>query len=340
MKHKCLIVDDDAAIRRVAARVAISLNHGHAEAASMESARKRLTDVTYILLDMELPETDSRGFPRIQNGLNLLEEWVQSPETAHIPIIVMTAHGKTDPTLAVEVLTAGAANWINKPFPATGRTLDKVIKETLSKRTTKQPPVDIQPRKGQHFAGGELSFQPSHISLLGHKIAGDDSLIRNIYEELSVKDQRGVYVKFTAEEFAERFRCDGGASSVRKAIADSRKKIVRTLLDREGIICTENDVIQSVDGYQLKVWITVNRQPSVEERPRAAEPANPKNTSEGRRAWILDQVRNGVELRLSEICAVFKCSKRTALRDTEMLKKEGLLDFQGEPLRGYYVLRK
>lgn len=342
MKHKCLIIDDDAAIRRVACSVADSLSHAHVEAGSQESARKRLSGVTYILLDLEIPEKDSRGFPRIQNGLNLLEEFVGSPETASIPVIVMTAHGTTDPTLAVEVLTAGASNWINKPFPATGKTLDKVIKETLSKRTNKSILPNPKNRPALQFEGGELSFQTTHVTLLGHKVAGSDSIMRNVLEELSVKDSRGKFVNLSAEEFAKRFRCDGGQNTITSTISDFRKKVSQVLLDRAGVTCGENDVIESVNGYRFKEWISI-ADGSVELTQSAVKntsPAPEQNTLESRRKWILEQLESGVQLRVGDITKVFKCSNRTALRDTEALKQSGQIKYQGDPLDGHYVLCK
>lgn len=346
MQHRALIVDDDASIRRIVRSVLDSLGHQYDEASSQESARKIIMKglSTYVLLDLEIPEKDSRGLPRIQNGLNLLEEIANNPETLSLPVIVMTAHGSNNNHLAVECLTTGAANWINKPFPVTDRTLDKVIKQTLSKRPVRLPPPPSTSGKLKPFEGGVLSFLPSQVELEGHRVAGGDSVMRSILEELRVKNAAGKFTKHSTEELARKIRCDGGPNTITRSIYEFRKKVTQVMQDRAGVSCEEGDVIESVDGYRFKEWITIS---GVNDSTCALEKVEPppneaiqRKDAESRQKWILEQLERGVRLRVVDIVEAFKCSPRTAFRDTDSLRKKKLIKFHGERNDGHYVLCK
>jgi len=103
-----LIVDDNADVRAYVRsvleptfRVAEAANG----AAGLRMARKRLPDV--ILADVMMPEMD---------GLAMTERLRAHPETAAVPIIMLTARASTDDE--VEGLAAGATDYIVKPFDA------------------------------------------------------------------------------------------------------------------------------------------------------------------------------------------------------------------------------
>jgi len=341
MTPRALIIDDDTGIRRVVRSVLDSLGHGYCEAGSQESARKIIgaEPLSYILLDMEIPEKELRGLPRIQNGLNLLEEIVQSPGTAHIPVIVMTAHGARDPQLAVEVLTNGAANWINKPFPSTGRTLDKVIKQTLAKRPARATPRTASGPEPKPFTGGEMTFFPDRVELCNVKIAGLQSHthIRKILDCLRKKNSMGRYVAFSGEELATQIGA-GDANTVFSAIAEFRKK-ARSLLGKEaGFICGDDDVIENSGGYRLKASITICEGAGVDTAVNIEPPNHTQHTAESRQQWIVEQLQNGVQLRLIDITKAFSYSKRTALRDIGQLRERGIVVYHGDPRDGYYSL--
>jgi DNA-binding NtrC family response regulator len=125
-----------------------SLGHKYVQARSQEDARRLIAAkrYSYYLLDLELPVRTDRGFPRIQTGENLLGEIVNRQGEEKAPIIVMTGHGLYRPDLAVRVMKKGAVDYVKKPFPSTGNTLDRAILEVLSSRKTETGPKCCHPR--------------------------------------------------------------------------------------------------------------------------------------------------------------------------------------------------
>jgi len=117
MIRRALIIDDDAGIVEEVADIVESLGHVSDSASCMHSARGCLASqrYDYILLDLEIPVRVGRTFARVQNGINLLKEMRQNPATRSVPIIVMTGHGNDGPEQAVEVMRAGATDYIAKP---------------------------------------------------------------------------------------------------------------------------------------------------------------------------------------------------------------------------------
>ena len=61
--------------------------------------------IDLVLLDMVMPRV---------SGMEVLQEIRATRETMDLPVIMVT--GRSDPTAAVEALSAGADDWIAKPF--------------------------------------------------------------------------------------------------------------------------------------------------------------------------------------------------------------------------------
>ena len=57
-----------------------------------------------------------------------------------------------------------------------------------------------------------------------------------------------------------------------------------------------------------------------------------------RRRWILRELAKGVELRISDVCEEFECSRKTAQRDLMTLKERRLIKFVGSTRTGHYQL--
>lgn len=107
MKTSVLIVDDDADISR---HVQSALSDAGYEARRVKSAdeaaaflRRRAPDL--LLLDIQLPGI---------SGLKLLEMLRQQPETAGLPVIMLTVLG--DESQRIRGLKAGADDYLVKPF--------------------------------------------------------------------------------------------------------------------------------------------------------------------------------------------------------------------------------
>lgn len=344
MQHRALIVDDDASIRRIVRSVLDSLGHKYAEASSQESARKILAGggFTYVLLDLEIPEKDLRGIPRIQNGMNFLEEVSSEPATAAIPVIVMTAHAANNNRLIMDCIDTGASNYIDKPFPITQRTLDSVIKHTLRKRPGRLAPVIAQKGKPKQFEGGILAFFSDRVELCGVRIAGGENSthIRKILDLLRKKNSAGRYVAFSGEELADEIGAES-QNSISGTITEFREKVCNLLLKELSIECGEYGLIENAGGYRYAANIDVcgnEQSPEHTQAPAIAVPSSKQLDKPERQAWIFEQCKNGVRLRLADIMKALRCSDRTAIRDTGDLKKKGLIQYHGDAKSGYYSL--
>ncbi len=105
-KHKILIIDDDVLTREV---FKAALSHSDFEAVSLESPALAETVVRQlkpdlILLDLYMPEI---------NGLVLLRNLKKNPETAHIPVIILSGSDERDDVINGQ--KAGAYEYIVKP---------------------------------------------------------------------------------------------------------------------------------------------------------------------------------------------------------------------------------
>jgi len=176
MAYKALIVDDDPNARDEVGEILDSMGHEHDDAACQEEARELLAgnQYSYHLLDLEIPVRTGRGLPRIQNGENLLGEILRQRGTRREPVIVITGHGKEGPGLGVRMMRLGAADYVNKPFPSTGRTLDIAIREALV--------------GGKHVAPGQASsfHKPFRVANLYSTNTGWNSAAsRSVAEAIS-----------------------------------------------------------------------------------------------------------------------------------------------------------
>ncbi|KAA3648028.1 MAG: response regulator [Chloroflexi bacterium] len=106
-KLTALIIDDDKTNRQLFARViesygyqVLAITNG-AEAISVLDSR----DVHIVLLDVMMPD---------ENGFEICRQIKDKPETADIPVILMTA--LFDPQSRSEARLAGANAFFSKPF--------------------------------------------------------------------------------------------------------------------------------------------------------------------------------------------------------------------------------
>ena len=87
-------------------------------------------------LSEERARRDRRGWrsqPRIQNSLNLLEQIRETDTMSKAPVIIMSDHTPKNSEEAVKMMRlasdltrSGGIDYIHKPFPTAGRTLDRV----------------------------------------------------------------------------------------------------------------------------------------------------------------------------------------------------------------------
>lgn len=336
MKPIALIVEDDSEIREAIADRLESLGHDYHPASSQMEARERLSRCTYdyILLDLELPTRIGRP-PSINVGKNILREIRETEKHLGVPVLVVTAHGHDKPDLAVELMKAGASDFVKKPFAD----LDERIREALGRKSTPSPVKagsDESAESRGSLEGAELAFHEDRIELAGTEICvQDNGVIWRIMGVLSATRPNGGRRGFPGKALADELGIIRGQNAVVDAISHFRRKII-DVMSEAGFEVTSDSVIQSGKaGYQLSPGLRVRtalpaRKPSKQDQESLR--------GEERQTWILQELAAGRKLRRVDIERHFKKSPATVKRDLTTLADQ--IDFVGSGPAGHYVVRK
>ena len=206
--HALVVEDDLLIVEDVQERLA-SLGHSCDCVECQDEARARLESTehsySYILLDLGLPISFGRK-PRVENGLNLLKDISEAPKFQNVPVIVMTAHGKDGPDLAVEVLRYGRAmDFIKKPFSSNNESFETKVLKTLervglhpggqsargstSRLRHKQPSASAGPYSGlSDLQWEEVAITPRDGHTVSVKIRGESQIFT--FAQLGLADGR------------------------------------------------------------------------------------------------------------------------------------------------------
>lgn len=278
VKHRALIVEDNDQIAEVVAACVESLGHASERAATQADAETLLAakPFCYVLLDLEIP-LKSGAFPRVQNGENLLDHVVARKPACDSKVIVMTCHGNDGHALAVKMMKKGAIDYVGKPLPPPGQTLDDKIKEALGKYCRRAlgqcptlagagpcaPAAPVSTASAAAgpapFRGGSLVFHPKRVELVGCAVltARAARYSRPLLELLAKKKPNGDYVCYDGDELAGKLDSQKGQNDVAGYVKALRRKI-RAALRKADVACADQDVIMSGGpGYRLNPWITV-----------------------------------------------------------------------------------
>ena len=140
MKCRALVIEDDPEVISAIEEVLDSIGHQCDIVSNLADALKHCAagQYAYVLSDMEIHARPRRGKARIQNVENLLERLAETPNGECLPIILMTDFTAPENPLLVKMMRLaatlcemGVCEFIGKPFPSEGRTLDRVIKKVL-----------------------------------------------------------------------------------------------------------------------------------------------------------------------------------------------------------------
>lgn len=187
MEQRIFIVDDDAAVRDSLRMLLESAGYA---VGVYETARSFLSDADMdqgcLIVDIRMPG---------MTGLELQEELIR--RNTPLPVIVITGHG--DVPLAVRAMTAGAVDFIEKPFDG-GRMLDSIARalriadqqrsrteetqtarDLLSLLTPREREVFDQLVKGHpnKIVAHELAISPRTVEIHRAKVM-DKLLARNL----------------------------------------------------------------------------------------------------------------------------------------------------------------
>jgi CheY-like chemotaxis protein len=339
-----LVVEDSADIAESVIDTLESLGHEHDWARSQEEARQKIAagGFTYVLLDLQIPVRFDRGLPCIEYGEHLAREIHQSPTMQGTPIIVMTAYGKEGLEMAAPLCEHGVVDFINKPFPRTGRTLASVIQSVLDRGGRKRDLAAkcLEPEKP--FQGGELVIHTDRVELCGVTVAsnGKSSQMWTILSVLTQRLDNGRFKSLDGNALAKLVDSDGGQGSIAGSIRDFRRHVAEQLGRELGLKVERDDVIEtSKAGYRLNARIVVK------DLRRATLPVtgpalacNEVDGAAARRDQILSLLRAGERLRVPGIAQKIGCSFTTAKREVDGLKAVGQIEFVGPAKTGYYTL--
>jgi CheY-like chemotaxis protein len=360
MTLRALVVEDDTDIAESVGETLVSLNHEHDWVVSQEEARQKMAQggYAYVLLDLQIPVRPERSIPRLQNGVNLARELHQCPAMQGAPVIVMTAFGHEGLNVAAQLTEQGVVEFITKPFPKTGKTLDVVVLDVL-RRFGRGPTCGAESPQGatplRPFQGGELVLFPDHAELCGVRIITDrgDGHSLTMLRQLSARTAHGRFVRLSASDLGAKLRVgEGTITGCAKTIRESIKDRLR----REcGLECGDQDVLaRDNQGYHLndqKIRTRSGDSADPAHVPGDTQRADPGDTEHvpadvpgdmpghnERQQWVLQQLGRGVKLCRTAIEDQFRVGMKTAKRDLAELREQGLVEWVAEPRPGHYRL--
>jgi DNA-binding response OmpR family regulator len=359
---RALIVEDNPRIMDTVVDVVESLGHEPVTATCQEDARQLINGhpYAYALLDLEIPVRQGRNFPRIENGINLLRELV-SHYGKQTPVLVMTAHGNDGPHQGVDCMKMGAVDYIPKPFPTTGQTLDKAILSALANSGQARPKAAAVTKPSgppRPFEGGRLALFKRRVEICGIDIPISHAM-HQILTRLMEKRSNGKYVAYAGADLTELIDSDCGQNGVASQVLEFRNKVAQRLLEEANITCDRTSIIASGGpGYRLQEWVTVESghravaintvasdkpdgTPQIDSsKAPATGEANPPIDLNERQRWALAELRRGTKLQVRHLIDRFGCSSATAKRDLTALKAAEMVRFVGSARAGNYILRK
>lgn len=250
---RILIIDDQEDVRAELRDRIESMNHESEEAASQDEAIRKLEDLAYdcVLLDLSIPLKNG-GVTRIDHGRNLLQRIVAMPSAP--PVIVITSHGLNGHKLAVEMINLGAATFVGKPFED-----DPVEPKIQMVFDRKGGNGETAQKSNKAFSGGVLVLNDDGIELCGVIVGGvrGNAIIRRVVEMLAQKTG-GKFRKASALTLAEALATSVTPPTVTSAINEFRSQCSEKLAAAH-IKCGKNDVILTVKGggYQFAPGIEV-----------------------------------------------------------------------------------
>ena len=155
---RALVVENDPEVLEQIEDVRFALGHDYDIAQSLTEARALLAtrSYSYILSSLEIPARAGRSLPRVQNTVLLIVEAQAGDRNRATPAIIMTDHTPPNSELAGKIVQLAAnlvrqhaVEFISKPFPTVGMTLDQVILKLLpaSRRRRKRKGIHTPPKR-------------------------------------------------------------------------------------------------------------------------------------------------------------------------------------------------
>lgn len=329
MKPHALIIDDDPEIREHLKERLESFGHECLAVGSQSEAEEMFKQHTfaYVLLDLEIPIRYGRVSAKSM-GENTLRNLRKDPRNGNAPVLVITAHGKDSPALAVKLMKLGAVDFLNKPFD---ERLEESINEALQKHAARRQDKETSSDSMQPFKGGELIFTEEAAELLDARIVRSNATGYRILKTLAANTPQGARVAMSGKALAKSLNLERGDESVNETIKSLRTSFRKAMAQKNLRVETDSLICNSDKGYGLSPGITWKEGVTVspvkdERRPPLAE----------RQAWFRDQVLSGKKMKRQDYESKFNMSEASAKRDVARISG---IRFNGGGMSGYYVPR-
>ena len=98
------------------------------------------------------------------------------------------------------------------------------------------------------------------------------------------------------------------------------------------------DVLYMLDWMETELD-RMDDPPKPPKKSKTTGRSNPDDRLNDRHHWIMDQLRDGVQLTRDMVMEHFQLGDRQAKRELTTLTNRGLIDFERMPRPGHYVLR-
>lgn len=118
-----------------------------------------------------------------------------------------------------------------------------------------------------------------------------------------------------------------------------------TRVFREQIRQARREFLESLDWIEAELDRLETTAQAVEDETEESESSEmeaPESEDEllnDRHHWVLDQLRDGVQLTRAMVMERFQLGDRQAKRELSFLRRRGMIDFVRAPRPGHYVLR-
>ena len=328
MKPQALVIDDDPEIREHLKERLDSLGHECTTVGSQAEAEEMFKQHTfaYILLDLEIPIRYGR-VPAKNMGENTLRNLRKDARNANAPVLIITAHGKDSPALAVKLMKLGAVDFLNKPFD---ERLEESINEALQKHAAKKQDKETAKDSMLPFAAGELIFTEDAAEILESRIVRSNTNGYRVLQTLAAKTPQGSRIALSGKALAKALTLERGDEAVSETIKSLRNNFRKAMAQKNLRVETDSLIRNSDKGYSLSPGITWKN--SVAVRPAPEEHRRPALAE--RQAWFRDQVLSGKKMKRQDYEDKFNMSEVSAKRDVSRISE---IQFSGGGARGYYV---
>lgn len=149
-KPKGLVIDDDSLILESVDDILSILNHEKSDGAqSADEARSLLekNKYDYVILDLEIP-TRFGTKADVRFGQMFLNEIRKLYSKDELPVIIITGRLVSRAEYAADIMFAGANDYITKPFPQTGHTLEAAVEKVLAESKRAKESGIVAPPSG------------------------------------------------------------------------------------------------------------------------------------------------------------------------------------------------